>query len=553
MTPFVVVLAACGVASADDSAADANTYRTLVRDAQGKVSENKSAEAAAMLERAVALNPCDADTWYQLAIARYGAQDFRGAIPAFEKAMTLGANFPFNSAYNVACCEARLGERDKAFEWLQKALDLGFRDLEAARADADFESLRTDPRFRDLLLTADVSKMSRDEGWRYDLALLVREMKRLHFSPYRRTSEKGFAAAVAKLRDDLPKLSDNAIKVAFMKLLAMAGDGHTHLTVGDPHGETHDAVPVQFDEFTEGLYIVAADPKRASLAGTRVVKVGDRPIDEVLKSLDPVISRDNDLWPHFIAPRLLRRPWILNGLGLVSDATHFTLTVANAKGETQTVTLEGNAGDPAADWVSARRDATAPTPLYLRDTKKPYRFEVLPDSKIVYVQWNAVADDPVEPFAAFCKRLQETVQSKDVERLVLDLRFNSGGNNFLNRPMIECLVRCEKIDQQGRLFVITGRNTFSAAMCAAGQIERYTNAIFVGEPTGSSPNFIGESVPIVFPFSKLRATVSDLYWQNSVAMDHRTWIAPMLYTPPSFAAFVANRDPAMEAILAYRD
>jgi hypothetical protein len=35
-------------------------------------------------------------------------------------------------------------------------------------------------------------------------------------------------------------------------------------------------------------------------------------------------------------------------------------------------------------------------------------------------------------------------------------------------------------------------------------------------------------------------------------MDYRTWIAPQIYTPPTFAAFRANRDPAMEAILSYK-
>jgi sugar lactone lactonase YvrE len=55
---------------------------------------------------------------------------------------------------------------------------------------------------------------------------------------------------------------------------------------------------------------------------------------------------------------------------------------------------------------------------------------------------------------------------------------------------------------------------------------------------------------VEMPYSKLRASVSDLYWQNGVAMDYRTWIAPQIYTPPTFADFRANRDPALEAILA---
>jgi hypothetical protein len=57
----------------------------------------------------------------------------------------------------------------------------------------------------------------------------------------------------------------------------------------------------------------------------------------------------------------------------------------------------------------------------------------------------------------------------------------------------------------------------------------------------------------VVPYTRMRGSVSDLYWQSSWPLDYRTWIAPLLYAPPSFALYRANRDPAMEAILAYRD
>jgi hypothetical protein len=107
------------------------------------------------------------------------------------------------------------------------------------------------------------------------------------------------------------------------------------------------------------------------------------------------------------------------------------------------------------------------------------------------------------------------------------------------------------VNQRGKLFVIIGRRTFSAAQNAATLFERHTEAIFVGEPTGSNPNFIGEGITLTLPYSKVIASVSDLYWQSGWPKDKRKWIAPLLYTPPSFAAFRVNRDLAMEAILAY--
>ncbi|MEA2173175.1 MAG: hypothetical protein QOD00_767 [Blastocatellia bacterium] len=66
-------------------------------------------------------------------------------------------------------------------------------------------------------------------------------------------------------------------------------------------------------------------------------------------------------------------------------------------------------------------------------------------------------------------------------------------------------------------------------------------------------NFVGEETVFTLPYSKILANVSDLYWQSSWPSDHRTWIAPQIYTPPSFEMYRQNRDPAMEAIMAYSE
>ena len=182
---------------------------------------------------------------------------------------------------------------------------------------------------------------------------------------------------------------------------------------------------------------------------------------------------------------------------------------------------------------------------------RPTGSTYLAESQTVYFQFNRVRDDPEESLAAFTARVFRFIDEHPVEKLVLDLRWNNGGNTFLELPLLHSLIGCAKINQRGKLFVITGRRTFSAAQNGASLIERHTEALFAGEPTGASPNFVGESIPFVLPYSKLTGTISDLYWQSAWAMDYRTWIAPDLYTPPTFAAYAANRDPALEAILTY--
>jgi thiol-disulfide isomerase/thioredoxin len=58
-------------------------------------------------------------------------------------------------AYDLACGFSLAGEKDSAFTWLFTAADLGFSDIEQYKADDDLVSLRTDPRWSDLLVRVD--------------------------------------------------------------------------------------------------------------------------------------------------------------------------------------------------------------------------------------------------------------------------------------------------------------------------------------------------------------------------------------------------------------
>lgn len=548
----VVVTLAVGQAAyggifPDNLQARAEALPDQTRAAVAKAALGKWGEAAGLCERAVKDNPTHPETWLGLAICRHKAGQYREAIPAYEKALELRAYFPAHSAYNIACCRALLGENDAALAALQKALALGFRSLEHARNDADFKSLRDDPRFRELVALIEPAKMSRDEGWRFGLNLLAREIKRLHYNPFRHVTREQFDAHVKKLDEDIPRLKHNEILVGFLKLAALPGDGHTWAR---PAG-ARTAVPLQLFAFSEGVFVTAAAPEHAELAGNEVVKVGGRKTADVLAALEPVISRDNPMGLKTMGPALMTVPRVLSGLGLVAEDDRLTLTVRDAAGKERDVTLQATTAEPNPQWILGRKEAKLPEPLHVKNRKANYWFTHLPESKMVYFQYNRVRDDPEEPFAKFCDRLFKFIDAQEVERLVIDVRMNGGGNSFITQPLVHGVVRCDRVNRRGHLFVITGRHTFSAAQNASTDLEMHTKALFVGEPTGSSPNFIGEQVLVPLPYSKATASISDLSWQRSWPMDYRIWIAPHLYAPPSFALYRANRDPAIEAILDY--
>jgi tetratricopeptide (TPR) repeat protein len=52
--------------------------------------------------------------------------------------------------YNLACSYALLGKKDEALEALLKSIRFGYSDLNHLRRDPDLESLRSDPRFKEI-------------------------------------------------------------------------------------------------------------------------------------------------------------------------------------------------------------------------------------------------------------------------------------------------------------------------------------------------------------------------------------------------------------------
>ena len=79
--------------------------------------------------------------------------------------------------------------------------------------------------------------------------------------------------------------------------------------------------------------------------------------------------------------------------------------------------------------------------------------------------------------------LFDFIDEKKATRLIVDLRFNGGGDFKKGRRLlIERIKENPQINQKGNLFVITGRRTFSAAMVNSIDFKKETNAYFIAAP-----------------------------------------------------------------------
>ena len=397
------------------------------------------------------------------------------------------------------------------------------------------------------------------ERWREDLRYMAREMEARHRNLFHATTREQFGAAVKRLDERIPALARHQIIVELMRIVASVGDGHTNLSPTRDPQIGFRTLPVKLYLFSDGLFVRAAERGQAGLLGARVVRIGDAAPDEAVARTREIIGRDNEMDVKFYAPMLLSMPEVLHALGLSNSPDEARFTFEQA-GRRQTLTLKAAGpfellpADTDLSWLPREgwadmRDGAA-TPLWLKDPKNNFWFEQLPGTKAVYAQMNQVNDRPGESVADFSKRLLDSVEANDVERLVLDLRLNRGGNGSLLRPLVVGLVK-SKVNRRGRLFVLIGRSTWSAAQFLLDRLEKYTDATFVGEPSGSKGNAYGDSRRVVLPHSGVTVRVSIYYWQEWDPWDARPWTAPQVTAELSSEEYRAGSDPALKAALSY--
>lgn len=389
-----------------------------------------------------------------------------------------------------------------------------------------------------------MSEILSSNQWKEDLHFLETSMERDHCDPWHSTSQTFFRSACRRLRERIPNLASHEIVTEFARIMSLIEDGHTVLRLTEV--PDFQRFPVSFYTFSDGIFIRSVAPQYSHISGAKLLGIDDTPINEVFDLLRPLISRDNEMGVWNQVADLLSIPEVLHARGVATSRMSATFHLELLHGEQTTLKLDAIPRFPNV-MIDAAHESERHIPLWLR-FQHENGFDYLPDERLLYLGYNVVRDGDEETLAAFFARVFDVARTCRVERFVLDLRRNGGGNKALNEPLIQQLIRDESINQPGTLFVIIGRGTFSAAMNLAVDLERHTHSLFAGEPTGTSPNHFGENTRITLPNSMLKATVSALWWQNSEPYDDRAWIAPDIPVRLRSIDYVQRRDPVLEAI-----
>ena len=389
---------------------------------------------------------------------------------------------------------------------------------------------------------------TRETRWREDLEYFSATLGSGHRDFAKLAAKEGFKRELSELKDKADRLSDSEIILRLMRQIASLGVAHATVDWRSDKFDFH-YYPLRLSWFGDGLAVMGAAQPLRDAVGTRVVRIGSMTPEQVEAAVTPFIPHENHAWLHRQSPNFMVFDELLTYLKIVPPKGRIEFTFEGKDGKRFNLEVPRWPLKAQTNMVFALDGQKIETPLYRKQHDLAYWREYLSDTKTLYIQYNK-CENIGKPFEDFARETLSFADSHSVERVVVDLRFNAGGDSRVVKPLIEGLKSRRSLRADGHLYALIGPVTYSSGMMAAMDFKEELHAILIGEPTGGKPNQFGEIKRATLPNSNLAVFYPVKYFHPISDADPES-IMPDVAVRMTLEDFLAGRDPALEAALSH--
>jgi len=380
---------------------------------------------------------------------------------------------------------------------------------------------------RQLMLTSNNNNEERNRLFKEDIEYLQKELPKRHKNLFSKITKEEFDSLCRNLINKVDQLDNKHLLVDISKIIAAVGDAHTNINIWDGY-----LYPLQFWLFDDGVYIVNADARYEDMIFSKVLKIDGTDIETVKKILSETISYENESWLKVMLQNNLRMPAYLYGSGIQQNENQATFTVEK-DGEITDFTV--NAIDYFSENINyAYNDSR--TKFYGK-YEKYYAYEYMDDYKALYFEYNVCDNMNDLSFKEFNKDMMNFIEKNKPEKIIVDVRNNTGGNSEVLNPFTNALKDYIKKNNNVEVYILIGRNTFSSGMFAVFRVkEAAAEAVSIGEATGGALDCYGDIKKLILPNSALPVSYSTKYFEFSKMFayesdDYSTYLPDEAFNP----------------------
>lgn len=299
-------------------------------------------------------------------------------------------------------------------------------------------------------------------------------IKQNHPNPFIKISKKKFDSEIISLKKDIEEKNKEEQIFALRRLVALIGDAHTKVIDKTTNKKK---LPFIALPYTGHSIIVQVESQYSELAGKELLKINNIDIKTILQKFLPIISYDTTGYAELLCHYECYFSDSLKFINVINNETEIPITVKDTLSNTiKTFTVKLTDG------------ITKPTFAHLAPTlsQSRYYYANLIDKNTLFIQYNVCEEIPDLPMNRFSDILTEKLSSNLPQKIIVDLRHNTGGNSYVIKPLLKTLKNF--ITKGSKIFCLIGAETFSSGVMAASDLKEI-GAILVGEEVGWNCRF----------------------------------------------------------------
>lgn len=339
-------------------------------------------------------------------------------------------------------------------------------------------------------------------------------------------------------------------------------------------GPRMDNLPLSYAWLEDGIYVTSSSGWLHR--GDKVIEFGGKNEQELLTMFRASFSVDNvySLKSRVNFNSIFTSPPYLQYFGLI---------------EGNQVQLVVERGNEVIEGKLQMKKMLKFASSYLTRERLDYTISKEDDLAVLYIDSFAVLDDTTR---SLIRDFFIDVKREQVNHVAIDLRFNPGGTTLVENYIMSFLnvdsyrdfktvnrystftsqytydfpfgteemqildsgmisIPSHEYSFNGKLYVITSFQTYSAATNFAVNIYDNNLGLIVGEPSGSKPSSYGSIILLELPESTLRLSISYKWIERpytTLKNRYEDALQPDIYVPTTYEDLVQGRDPQLEMI-----
>ncbi|RCW58718.1 S41 family peptidase [Halanaerobium sp. ST460_2HS_T2] len=396
-----------------------------------------------------------------------------------------------------------------------------------------------------LVMAAEIS----EADWLSDLNYLESELPVEHYNLFFKLEKEEFIKEMDKLKNDLPELSNLDTTLRLAEIFAKIGDTHTAI---DNTRFLTEYYPLFLKKFEDGYRVIMTDNQYKKILGAKLIAINNYSIEELKDHFNKIITADNQISIDYRISSFLKLNEVLKYLGIVDSKNEFLF---EKDGEKIRINFEPLKIKNMASSNNSLSKLDYQTGYIRSNANQLFWSDYIAAEKMVYFQYNSCwsrelaqkhgkPNSELPSFAAEESEILNYIKNKEIDKLVIDLRFNSGGDSSQGTELAEKL---SKYRDQFETYIIIGADTFSSAIINALDFKKQLDGYLIGTATMGKPNHYGEVRTFNLPNTGLRVSYSTNYFKLLENSDPDS-LYPDITVETKFEDFLSGRDSILEII-----